>query len=311
MQQLRANMLIKPFAVALALGLAVYVLIMPQLSGFLELGLLLFLSMFVVCYFFSGIGRLAGMIAVLTMIAVQNQQTYNFAAMANSYLYTLLGLAFVFAMSYMVRSPRPEKAVLHLVGRFFRSTELLMSRSALEPGRTPTFMERWKTAFHRHEMKTLPTKLGAWCRAIDHKKFPNTTPEQVQALLTSLQGLVYRIEELLDAGGAPQAESLVREMRDDARVWRAGIEKTFRHFSENAESESASDLQARLASLITSLEKRIDETVAQSGEKELSDEDGENFYRLLGGYRGVSEAAVAYAGVAGRIDWGQWREEMF
>jgi uncharacterized membrane protein YccC len=42
---------------------------------------------------------LAGMIAVLTMISVQNQQTYNFAAMANSYLYTLLAIAFVFAMS--------------------------------------------------------------------------------------------------------------------------------------------------------------------------------------------------------------------
>lgn len=112
-------------------------------------------------------------------------------------------------------------------------------------------------------------------------------------------------------GGAVQTESLVREMRDDARVWREGIEKTFRHFFENPESESAADLQARLASLITSLEKRIDETVARSGELELSDEVGESFYRLLGGYRGVSEAAVAFAGVAGRIDWGQWREEMF
>jgi hypothetical protein len=114
--------------------------------------------MFVVCYFFSGIGRLAGMIAVLTMIAVQNQQTYNFAAMANSYLYTLLGLAFVFAMSYMVRSPRPEKAVLHLVGRFFHSAELLISRMAREPGRTPALMERWKSAFYQHEMKTMPAE---------------------------------------------------------------------------------------------------------------------------------------------------------
>jgi hypothetical protein len=32
---------------------------------------------------------------------------------------------------------------------------------------------------------------------------------------------------------------------------------------------------------------------------------------LLGGLRGVSEASVAYAGIAGKIDWLQWREEKF
>ncbi len=35
------------------------------------------------------------------------------------------------------------------------------------------------------------------------------------------------------------------------------------------------------------------------------------FYRLLGGYRGVSDAALAYARAAGAIDWKQWQEEKF
>jgi uncharacterized membrane protein YccC len=33
--------------------------------------------------------------------------------------------------------------------------------------------------------------------------------------------------------------------------------------------------------------------------------------QLLGSYRGVSEAAIAYTAVVGDVDWAQWREERF
>jgi hypothetical protein len=39
-------------------------------------------------------------------------------------------------------------------------------------------------------------------------------------------------------------------------------------------------------------------------EGEISDQDGEHFYRLLGGACGVSEALVAIAGSTNAIDWG-------
>ena len=69
--------------VASVLGIAVYVLIMPQLSGFAELGSLLFILIFIVCYFLPGPAKAVGMFAVLNTIAVQNEQMYSFAAMAN------------------------------------------------------------------------------------------------------------------------------------------------------------------------------------------------------------------------------------
>jgi uncharacterized membrane protein YccC len=311
MQQVRATMLIKPFAVALALGLAVYVFIMPQLSSFIGLGSLLFLCMFINRYFFSGLAQLAGSIGIINMVSVQNQQTYNFAAMANSYAFTVLALVFLFALTYMLRSPRPEKAVLYLLRRFFRSAEFLISRMALEPGHEPSVLERWKTDFYRHELQTLPTKIGAWGKAINHKLFPNNTPEQVQALVTSLQALVYRIEELIEAGDTSQAESLARAMGEDFRVWRTGLEGAFGAWSSSHETEPAAGLQERLATWLTGLETRIGEALEQTDTETPGDQARENFYRLLGGFRGVSEAAVAYAGAAASIDWAQWREEVF
>ena len=39
--------------------------------------------------------------------------------------------------------------------------------------------------------------------------------------------------------------------------------------------------------------------------------DYAGFYRYLGGFRGLSEAAIGYAGVAAAVDWEPWREARF
>ena len=311
MQQARLIILVKPFAVAMALGLGAYVFIMPQLSSFAELGLLLFLAMFVASYFFTGLARLAGMVSVINMISVQNQQTYNFAAMANSYVYTLLIFIFIFAMSYMLRSARPEKVMLNMLRRFFRAAEFLVGRVAQPPGSRNSLLENWKTTFYRYELRTLPDKLAAWGRAIDHKLFPNTTPEQVQTLVTSLQSLGYRLEQMLDADGARQADTLVGEMREDMQTWGGKLESAFAGLSEAQDVESAPDINERLSTWLSHLEACMGETLERLDPGSLRDGEAENFYRLLGSVRGVSEATVAYTCVADSIDWAQWREEVF
>ena len=310
-QQFKATMLIKPMALALALGLAAYVFIMPQLSTFAGLSVLIFLAMFIVCYFFTGIARLAGMIAILTQISVQNQQSYDFAAMANSYIFTLMSFIFVFGISFMLRSPRPEKAVLHLLGRFFNSAGFMVSRLALESGQKHSFVQRWRTDFYRHEMQTLPAKLEAWGKAIDLRKFPNNTPGQTQELVKSLQTLVDRIEQLLDARSECQEASLVRDLRDYFEVWGLGIQRVFATWSGRPEAQAKGDQEQDLKPWLAGLEKQIREAEAKLASGDLSEQEGESFYRLLGGYRDVSDAALAYTGVAGRIDWPQWREEKF
>jgi hypothetical protein len=129
--------------------------------------------------------------------------------------------------------------------------------------------------------------------------------------VTTLQGLVYRIENLLEARESRQAESLAREMQESVHAWRARIESLFVKWSGNPGIEPAVDLEQRLAAVLSVLEQRIDAIIAQPDRATLSEEDGENFYRLLGAYRGVSEATVAYAGNAATIDWDNWREEKF
>jgi uncharacterized membrane protein YccC len=98
-QQLSATVFIRPTAIALAMGIAVYVFVLPKLSTFAELSVVLFAAMFVVNYYFKAIGQFAGMIGVLMGISVQQQQAYSFAAMANTYIFTLGSFVLVYAMS--------------------------------------------------------------------------------------------------------------------------------------------------------------------------------------------------------------------
>ena len=306
---LRSSPLIGLVAVSSAICLAIYVFIMPQLSSFLGLGSLLFGTMFLVCYFLSGMARFFGSMAILNILQIQNHQVYSFAAMANFLIFLVLGFTFLFVMSYLLGSPRPEKVVLHLLDRFFSSAEFLMSRSNPEPMRA-SGMERWRIAFHQRQLRSLPAKLGAWTKAIDRKRFPDNTPKQMQALVTSVQALVYRVEQFMETGPVYRAKPLSAELREDVKTWHAGIENIFGRWSRKPEAEPVGGLRQRLDTGLIRLEERIEAVVNRAG-AEVSREEGENFFQVLGGYRGVSEAALAYAGAAQAINWSHWREERF
>lgn len=311
---LRPTLLLRAFAIWLPFGLAVYVFVLPQLSSFLGLGLVIFAFTFLVAYFLKGLDRLAGMLALLLMIGLglENQQTYDFASQANSYLWALLSVAVPVATSSITFSLRPEKAFLHLINRFFASFEFfVMSRPAWETRPSNGIVERWKQAYHRRELRTLPQKLGTWGHFIDHKLFPDNTPEQVQALVTSLQALAYRLQELTEARRTSQPDLLGEGVLDDLRAWQIALKEGFQRLTESPDKASASKFQERLATQFADFEKRVSETLDQTGAGALPEENYENFYRLLGGYRGVSEAAVAYAGVAEKVNWAEWRESRF
>ena len=302
--------LLKPFVFAYMVALVVYVFIMPQLSVFWQLSLLIFAFTFIAAYFFPGIGRVALLMSMFNIMGIQNEQTYSFAGMANAYVFTMLGLALVVALTYITRSPRPEKAFLSMVSRYFRSCEFIVSRMA-ESKQSRSILERVRATFYRQEIQSLPNKLGIWGKQIDHKRFPTNTPAQVENMVVALQGLSYRMEELIEARMAPQASRLVRELRVDLRAWRIVVEQGFKRWSERPEAESFVDLQNRLLVRIDKLNARIEQTLNQAAEGKFIDEEIRNFYRLLGGFRGVSEAAVAYAEIANTVEWGHWREEVF
>ena len=269
------------------------------------------MCMFINRYFFSGLAQTMGNIGIVNMIPIQNQQTYDFAMQANTCLYMIMVFCFLFALSYIIDAPRPEKKVLAFVRRFFRSAEFLISQLAREPGQRSTLINQWKKAFYRHELKSLPTKISIWGRAINPALFPKNNPGQVQLLVTDLQCLVYRIEELLNVWDELTAELVRKEMGEESRIWRTRIETLFETWSTLPDLDPSTDLKARLEKWVHLIEEKLDKVLDQTNGKNLTQEEEETFYCRLRGYRGVSEAAVVYAKNAAGVDWAHWREERF
>jgi hypothetical protein len=63
--------------------------------------------------------------------------------------------------------------------------------------------------------------------------------------------------------------------------------------------------------MVERLEERIERSVAGEDQASLSTRENENSIRLLGAFRGVSEALVNFARRSGGIDWARLREARF
>jgi uncharacterized membrane protein YccC len=298
----------KPFAIAYPAVLLVYVFVMPQLSMFWQLGLVIFTLSFINRYFFTGLASIAIFLGMFSMLGIQNEQTYNFAAMANSYVFTMLGLGLVYLMTYCVRSPRPEKQFAIMLGRFFHSGEFLMSRlSTHVPG--ASLWVQVRIAYHRQEIRSLPAKLGAWGKQIDRHKFPANSQQDVTRLVASLQVMTYRVEDLIVAHSAVQPDQLT-PLQGDIDDWRLAIEQGFKVAAEHSDIDAAK-LREQVSARLRKLNARIETLLKEAVEVEADEADRRHFYQLLGAFRSVSQAAITYADQAGNIDWSQWQEERF
>lgn len=315
MPYISVSQLFIPASVSVLFASLVYIFIMPQLSSFYSLSLLIFAITFSVCYLFSApgqaLGRVFGLAMFVAIASISNEQTYSFMTVANTALMLALVFLFIMISAYIPFSPRPERAFQRLLRRFFHSCQYLISTSLRDTQRPVTRLDRLKKAFHAREVSTLPTKLGTWGKFIDTGPMSDKTPQQIQAIVTSTQALTYRVKELLEIQDDPQAAYLVQELRDDMQAWRRALQTVFQRLAQDPAVGQHEVLLEKMKQVLHTLEERIEVTMASATRGQINQQEGESFYRLLGAYRGLSEALVDYSGSTDVIDWAPWREEKF
>jgi hypothetical protein len=211
----------------------------------------------------------------------------------------------------MIGSPRPEKVIMKFTRQFFSNAQFLLSKSLLAQNRKHTVLEKWQIAYYKKQLQLIPTKINAWSKAIDHSLFPNNSAEKIESLVTALQGMSYRIDELLGAGNDVSEFTIAEhEMLADLRCWNNGLEHAFARWSMEPEAQAEDKQLISCKDWLAAFETKVEESRNQL-KNTVTKEEGEEFYRLLGGYRGVSVAVAKYTQIAHSIDWEQWREERF
>jgi uncharacterized membrane protein YccC len=309
--QVPAKMLYAPAAVGIGFASFLYIFVMPQLSSFAGLGSMIFLATFYICYRYASpqkaFFRLLGLAMLVTLISVSNQQTYSFLSVANTALIWALVLLLLTIVSYLPYSPRPERALLRLLTRYFHSAEFLLSQPA---SGSNTILASRHENFHRQELATLPGKLSTWVAYADPNVLGSASVQQLPGLVNRLQALSYRLQELQEVRSLPQSAHLSTALKTDMLAWRERVLDIMQHLSEDPAYRERLE-RSRLDNILAGVESRIEQCLDGSANVKLSSADEQNFYRLLGAYRGTSEALLDFDQQAAKVDWTPWYEERF
>ena len=314
--QVQASVLMVPTVLAALFASALYIFVMPHLSGFGELGTMIFAATFLIGYLFYRprdlLPKSMGLCMLVIVIGVENEQTYTFLYPANWFIG---GVLFVSALMVAWRFPlsfRPEDRFLALLGRFFRGMEFLLSTSPWDADAKDSWLSRWRWAFHLHEVTALPQRIRVWGKALPPAALGDTTRDQVQSLTTSLQALSDRLQAMVEVRPvADEPSVLARELLADMRAWRVGMKDVLGRLSTDAGSLEHGGASARLEARLDQLEARVEEALRKGDDQRVPSAVLDNMYRLLGAYRGLSEALVQVIQGTAPIDWARLREARF
>ena len=229
-------------------------------------------------------------------------------------MYRVAGVLFVSALMVAWRFPisfRPDDRFLALLARFFRSAEFLLASPPQAADREASRLFRWRSAFHLHEVTALPQRLRVWGGALPPAALGSTTREQIQSLTTSLQALSDRIQALLAERPAAESGPLERELMGEMQDWRAGVREAVARIGAAPGTLDHAAARSRVEARLARLEARVEEVLGKAERASLSLEEVENMYRLLGAYRGVSEALVDLVRKVSPVQWERLREARF
>jgi hypothetical protein len=288
---------------------------MPYLASFASLGVVVFTTVFLICYLFhrptQAAGKAAALGALLMVMGIANEQSYNFLSVANLAMALVLVFAVLAVATHFPVSFRAEHVFLRLLSRFFRACADLASTLQRDPANPPTRWQRLRRVLHLGHLARVPSQLAIWGSALPAAALGQSTTEQVQVLVDSLQGLAYRMQDLIETRATPQSQALVRELLSQVHAWRVGLQEIFSNLSQHPEAADFTDFRSRLDALLERLEGQIEKTIASADQASISARENENSIRLLGAFRGVSEELVNFARQSGGIDWARLREARF
>lgn len=307
--------LFTPLMSSVVFGCLVYVFILPHLSGFLSLGTLLFIVTFSICYMFSDPKQMLGKTFALAMFvsiaSIDNQQVYSFMVVATNMLMFPILFMLLAITAYFPVNLKTEKSFLRLLERYFRSCSQLLLCMSQDREHRDNRVTCIRRSFYLRELASIPTKLAPWAKFLNTKVLPGTEKNDVQALLSGMHNISNCLKELIEVRSTKQNQLLIDQFADTALEWRLHLQDVFERLSKAPATFSHSRVEGGIDRLTLQLEKEIREAMVRSAGEQLSRKDYEQFYRLLGAYRDVSESVISYTKRASMINWGHWHENRF
>lgn len=303
--QFRPYALLAPVSLGMLIGGSAHIFIMPNLVGFPALATLIFIGVFLLSYLYArpeqSIVKTTTLLLFIILIHVQNTQSFSFLTVANLAVAFALILAIVSIGVYVPISHRAESTFRRTLRRFFESCAGAMAAS-----RSPRQREQ-----SQFDVDVLPRRLPSLVRSLPPEALVEQERQPMEAYAASVEALAGRLAVFDRARDEAQAQAIVERLSEEGRDWRAALQELFGALAVDPAAADRNQLRQRLDRAMTRLEGRIKETLQDLDPGSLSAGEAERLYRLLGAYRGLSEALVDLVGQAERIDWPRITEARF
>ena len=304
-----------PVAGSVLFTILIYVFLLPQMSTFMELGLLLFFVAFMICQLFSkpqqALGRTFGLAMFAAILGISNTQTHNILVPLNMALMFVLVFLLLSITRHFPYPPYPEHVFLRLLKRYFANSNSLLKTLIREVDEPEPAFSHWRFNWQIKELAMTPDKLAFWAKFIKVNAIQGIANEDLQAIITSLKKLAFHLEELLIIRRQPELKPLLKALQHDAEEWKNYLIEIFNSFEKDPTTSDFDSRHEKLDRIVQNIEDAINDVMLKQGNTSLTAEDYHSFYRLLGAYRSVSEALLEYVTMAGKIDSNEWREVRF
>ncbi len=305
------SVLFKPITLAILPTSLVYFLLMPMLSQFWQLALVIFTFTFVICYRFYDpkqmIGRATGLSLFVTIMSISNEQSYSFISVTSIAMVFPIILFILAVSAYVPFSLHPEKVFVRLLHRFFKSCEFLIAQNSNQFEGSFKWLQNYQNYYHIKEVMTLPVKIVDWIPSIRQE----CSPEQINKLQESLLVISHRVQDLNTEQSNHQSQVLTNELQKEILQFHQQIQMVLQSLVDQPNSIDPESLGKLFEGLSSQIDKRIETILDSDDSTSISEQDGVNYYRLIGAYYGLSKALVEYGTEAGQVNWQKLNEEYF
>ncbi|MCA0899439.1 FUSC family protein [Microbulbifer agarilyticus] len=301
--------LLVPVLLAILLAAPIYLLVMPKLHAFWQLGLLLFGFSFVLCRLFAspearGV-RVLILCVFIAVTSIQNAQTYSFMSVVSIAMVFVLVLLLLSLAAYIPTSPRPEQVFRRHLRHFFLSA----GHFARVGGRPKDRLsEDWRENSLSQSLTTLPVKISESASRVPARLLPDESRDALHSLVERVGALAFFMLSLASQSPASCAES------DILQRWRESVAHALSAMaaSLNGSRGKLVDYQAlsmRLQQLLDDMESTVRSDVAQRGVP--SADEIEQWLCRAGLLRGIGQTLVEMCRVTDEINWSLWDEQYF
>jgi hypothetical protein len=256
--------------------------------------------------------RMIPVLLFINMTGISNTQVYSFMGLVTGGMVITLTLVIIWVVDMLWTTSRPERVFLQSLQRFFRGCARMTAGFALMRPRERKAGRRLRKRFFESMVLPAPRQLQATGKQLDHKLFPDNTPEKVDHLLAGIQSVAIRMQALEIAHQRVLRHRFERAepLGELGAQLRERLHHVFEQWSRGRNAEALDQERVSLEQIWKDLEQHL-ESKGQAGPKQASNEASRDLYSLLGTLRGLVRAMARTQDAVQTINWRQWDAARF